>query len=119
VFPLLALLLSPPILAAEIVATVAADGGPVVVAPAAEPISLDLEEAEIRSVLRLFAEHAGLNFVLDDDVQGTVTVHLESVPWDQALAAILMAEGLVAVPMAPEGQPAAVYVVQPLAAQGG
>lgn len=111
---LLCLALVLPAPAAEAVLTVAHDGGPVRSAPPAPPISLDLEQADIRSVLRLFSEHTGLSFVIDDSVQGSVTVHLEQVAWDEALAAILLAEGLAAVPVAAEGDPAAVWVVQPL-----
>ena len=59
-----------------------------------EPISVDLVEADIRYVLRLFAEVSEFNFVMGDDVQGTITVHLEEVPWDLALAAILQSKGL-------------------------
>ena len=57
-------------------------------------VSLDLQDADIHNVLRLFAEVSGLNFVASDDVQGKVTVFLEDVPWDQALAVILHSEGL-------------------------
>lgn len=76
------------------------DGEPAAVSTAS-PISLDLQEADIRSVLRPFATRARLRFVLDDSVQDTVTVRLVDVPWDLALAAILTANGLGAVPMAP------------------
>jgi type II secretory pathway component GspD/PulD (secretin) len=57
-------------------------------------VSLDFQEADIHSVLRLFAEVSGMNFVASDDVQGTVTVALTDVPWDQALAVILHSKGL-------------------------
>lgn len=63
------------------------------------PIDLDVQQAELASVLRLISAVSHLNFVLDDSVHGTVTVHLEDVPWDQALDAILQSKGLVAVPM--------------------
>ena len=110
---LAALLLVSPAPAAEAVLTIGHDGR-VVQSSVATPISLDLVDADIRSVLRLFADHADLNFVLDDSIKGTVTVTMKDVPWDQALAAILMTKGLVAVPMVPEGEPASVFVVQPL-----
>lgn len=57
-------------------------------------VSLDLQDADIHSVLRLFAEVSGLNFVASDAVQGTVTLYLTDVPWDQALAVILHSKGL-------------------------
>ena len=62
------------------------------------PIDIDVQDAEISSVLQLIGAVGHLNFVLDDDVHGTVTAHLERVPWDLALAAILQSKGLVAVP---------------------
>lgn len=62
------------------------------------PIDLDVVNAELGNVLRLISAVSHLNFVLDDTVHGTVTAHLEAVPWDQALAVILQSKGLVAVP---------------------
>lgn len=98
--------------AAEVVLTVGPDGEVVAPAPPAAPISLDLVDADIRSVLRLFGAHAGIDFVVDESVKGRVTVRLVDVPWDAALAAILQAEGLVAVPVGPPGAP--VWAVAPL-----
>ena len=54
-----------------------------------EPISLELKDADIKDVLRMFAKTTGLNIVVDPDVTGTVTVQLENVPWDQCLDTIL------------------------------
>lgn len=59
-----------------------------------EPISLDLKDADIRDVLLTFSRLARLNMVIDPDVRGSVTVRLESVPWDQALEVILKVNGL-------------------------
>jgi len=52
-------------------------------------ISLEFKNADIRDVVRILAEVSGLNFVVDPDVKGTVTVKLDNVPWDQALDVIL------------------------------
>lgn len=54
-----------------------------------EPISLELKDADIKDVLRMFAKTTGLNIVVDPDVTGVVTVQLENVPWDQCLDTIL------------------------------
>jgi len=54
-----------------------------------EPISLELKDADIKDVLRMFAKITGLNIVVDPDVSGSVTVNLDNVPWDQALDIIL------------------------------
>lgn len=59
------------------------------------PISLSLRDAPLTEVLRAFAQLAGFNLVLDPRIhQGTVTVELEDVPWDQALHVILKIHGL-------------------------
>lgn len=59
-----------------------------------EPISLDLKDADVREVLRSFAKISGLNVVIQPGVRGTVTVSLDSVPWDQALEIILKTNNL-------------------------
>jgi type IV pilus assembly protein PilQ len=53
------------------------------------PISMDFQDADLRSVLRTFAEISGLNMVIDPQVQGRVDMVLNEVPWDQALDTIL------------------------------
>jgi len=58
------------------------------------PISLDFQGADLRAVLRTFAEISGLNIVIDPSIQGTVDVALRDVPWDQALDIILRANRL-------------------------
>lgn len=52
-------------------------------------ISLNLVDADLKQVFRLFHELSGLNFVLDPSVSGRVTIVLDQVPWDQALDIIL------------------------------
>ena len=52
-------------------------------------VSMDFQDADLRAVLRTFAEISGLNMVIDPAVQGTVDVVLNEVPWDQALDIIL------------------------------
>jgi type IV pilus assembly protein PilQ len=58
------------------------------------PVSLDFQGADLRAVLRTFAEISGLNMVIDPSVQGSVDVALRDVPWDQALEIILRANKL-------------------------
>ncbi len=57
------------------------------------PISIDLENADILTVLRALSEYAGVNIVAGKDVKGTVTVRLHNIPWRQALEIILKASG--------------------------
>lgn len=59
-----------------------------------EPVSLQFQNADLRSVLRTFAEISALNLVLDPEVAGTVDVALTDVPWDQAFDTILRANRL-------------------------
>lgn len=59
-----------------------------------EPIDLNFQNVELRSVLQIIAEVAELNLVVSDDVGGNVTLRLKNVPWDQALDIILRANGL-------------------------
>ena len=58
------------------------------------PVSLDFQQADLKSVLRVFSEISGLNVVIDPSVSGTVDVALKDVPWDQALDIILRANQL-------------------------
>jgi type IV pilus assembly protein PilQ len=58
------------------------------------PVSLDFQGADLRAVLRTFAEISGLNIVIDPTIVGTVDVALRDVPWDQALDIILRANKL-------------------------
>jgi type IV pilus assembly protein PilQ len=58
------------------------------------PVSLDFQQADLKSVLRVFSEISGLNVVIDPAVQGTVDVALKDVPWDQALDIILRSNQL-------------------------
>jgi type IV pilus assembly protein PilQ len=57
-------------------------------------ITLDYQDADLRAVLRTFAEISGLNIVVDPTISGTVDVALREVPWDQALDIILKANKL-------------------------
>jgi type IV pilus assembly protein PilQ len=60
-----------------------------------DPVTLDFQGADLRAVLRTFAEISnGLNIVIDPTIQGTVDVSLHDVPWDQALDIILRANKL-------------------------
>ena len=59
-----------------------------------DPVSLDFQDADLRSVLRIFAEIGSLNIVIDPNVEGRVDVALRDVPWDQALDLILRSNRL-------------------------
>ena len=60
-----------------------------------DPVTLDFQGADLRAVLRTFAEISnGLNIIIDPSIQGTVDVSLRDVPWDQALDIILRSNKL-------------------------
>jgi type IV pilus assembly protein PilQ len=59
-----------------------------------EKLSLNFQDIEVRSVLQLIADFTELNLVASDTVAGSITLRLENVPWDQALAIVLKAKGL-------------------------
>ena len=62
---------------------------------AGDPVTLDFQGADLRAVLRTFAEISnGLNIIIDPSIQGTVDVSLRDVPWDQALDIILRSNKL-------------------------
>ncbi len=61
-----------------------------------KPISFDVRDAELKDIFRVFAQISGLNFIVGNDVKGTLTMKLKDVPLDQALNLILQQEGLVA-----------------------
>lgn len=54
-----------------------------------QPISLDFQNADLKSILRLIAEVSGLNVITSSEVEGTVNLRLIEVPWDQVLDLIL------------------------------
>lgn len=79
-----------------------------------EPLSLSLKDADIKGVLRTFAQLTGLNIAVDPQVSGSVTVDFVDVPWDQALDLILRQNGLTFVL---EGNVMRVGTVERLAAE--
>ena len=59
-----------------------------------KPISLDFKDVPVRQVLQIIAQLNDYNLVTTDTVTGNVTINLQDVPWDQALATILNIRGL-------------------------
>lgn len=57
-------------------------------------LTFNFQDIEVRSVLQILADFTGLNIVAADSVEGNVTLHLNDVPWDQALELILKSKGL-------------------------
>ena len=59
-----------------------------------DTLNLNFQNIELRAALQQIADVAGLNLVAGDDVQGSLTLRLKDVPWDQALDLVLQAKGL-------------------------
>jgi type IV pilus assembly protein PilQ len=59
-----------------------------------EPFGMNFKDLDLKDFFRLIHEISGLNVVLDPSVRGTVTIVLDDVPWDQALAIVLDNNGL-------------------------
>jgi type IV pilus assembly protein PilQ len=54
-----------------------------------EPFGMNFKDLDLKDFFRLIHEISGLNVVLDPSVKGSVTIVLDDVPWDQALAIVL------------------------------
>lgn len=59
-----------------------------------DKLSLNFQDIEVRSVLQILADFTDLNIIASDSVGGNVTLRLNDVPWDQALALVLKSKGL-------------------------
>jgi type IV pilus assembly protein PilQ len=59
-----------------------------------QKLSLNFQSIEVRSLLQVIADFTNFNVITSDSVNGTVTLRLQDVPWDQALDIILQAKGL-------------------------
>lgn len=59
-------------------------------------ITIDVVDASIRTVMRAVSDVSGINIILPEDYDATVTARLQNVGWRDALTAILNSQGLVA-----------------------
>ncbi len=59
-------------------------------------ITIDVVEADIRTVMRSISDVSGMNIIIPETYQGTVTARLRNVGWCDALTAILASQDLVA-----------------------
>ncbi len=61
---------------------------------AGQLMSFDFVDTDIRNILRLIGEVAGINVVWGTDVEGKISMTLKEVPWDQAIEMVLKPNGL-------------------------
>lgn len=59
-----------------------------------ERLTLNFQDIDVRAVLQLLADTSSQNIVVSDSVQGSVTLRLQNVPWDQALDIVMRTKGL-------------------------
>ncbi len=59
-----------------------------------ERLSLNFQNVEVRAVLQVIADFTGLNIITSDTVQGSLTLRLKDIPWDQALDIIMQTKAL-------------------------
>ena len=59
-----------------------------------EKLSLNFQNIDLRALLGVFADFTNINIVTSDTVNGSMTLRLKDVPWDQALQIIMEAKGL-------------------------
>lgn len=57
-------------------------------------ISLNFQAIKVRAALQLLAEFSGFNLIVDNKVQGNLSLHLTDMSWKQALDIILKTQGL-------------------------
>ncbi|MBV8761458.1 MAG: protein kinase [Deltaproteobacteria bacterium] len=64
--------------------------------PGGKELDLDVKDAPLHDVLALIVKSggAGVNLVVAQGIDGKVTIRLAAVPWNQALGAVLAAQGL-------------------------
>lgn len=60
----------------------------------ADLISLNFTNIKIRELLQIIAQFTKLNFIINENVNGEMSIHLHQVPWTQALDVILKSQNL-------------------------
>ncbi len=61
---------------------------------AGKRVKLSYQNVDVRSLIRAMGDAAQVNVLVSDQVQGTVTLNLLEMPWDQAFDIILNSQGL-------------------------
>lgn len=54
-----------------------------------ETITLDFQDADVRNLIRIFADISGFNIILSPGLSGNVNMRLADVPWNEAMEVIL------------------------------
>lgn len=59
-----------------------------------KPLSLNFQNMDIRGILQVIADFTNLNIMASDSVEGSMSIRLKDVPWDQALNLVLESRNL-------------------------
>ncbi len=59
-----------------------------------KPVSIQVKDESVVTIIQFIAEQVGVNIVLSSNVTGNISIKLKDVPWDQALVTIMKAKGL-------------------------
>ena len=60
-----------------------------------DKLTIDAENADVRQLLREISVKTGINIVSESDLTGSITAHLSDVPVEEALYALLTANGFI------------------------
>lgn len=60
----------------------------------AQPISLKMRQADVKTVLRSLARIVDRNILVKNEIKGEITVDFQNIPWDQAFKSLLGTQGL-------------------------
>jgi type IV pilus assembly protein PilQ len=59
-----------------------------------KPVNLNLKDVPVRDVLQILSELNHRDSIISDTVKGNISIHIENMPWQQAMNVILQARGL-------------------------
>ena len=59
-----------------------------------EPVSLKVVDLALVDSFRVISELSGLNILVDPDIEGSITLNVVQVPWDQLFDIVLKSQGL-------------------------
>lgn len=74
--------------------TASRGGGDILARLPRDTVTLDFDNTDIRDVIKLLAAKANLNIIYGPDVAGTLSLHLQDVPFNEAFRTILTMMGL-------------------------
>lgn len=60
-----------------------------------EKISINLQNVDVRAVIKKLSEFSGFNIIASDSVKGSISIKLNEIPWDEALDIISRIKGFV------------------------